>query len=114
MLNPELKYWDIKYYYAIHCTKMALRFKPHVSYNRFTVRLNSWMTIEDAINSPKSCADCKHHYHNESKEDFIRRHTVLNNEWIPVIAYKENRFNFKPKHTLRHRFIRLFKKHGSI
>ena len=49
---PELKYWDIIYYYKIHCARQIEQWKNPVSYNAFCIRLKK-MDLRDAIYMPR-------------------------------------------------------------
>ena len=119
---PELKYWDIIYYYKIHCSRQIEQWKNPVSYNAFCIRLKK-MDLRDAIYMPR--VEYNVRYRKKTPiQDEIRRKQINKYENIPVLDFeaidkvlftkREPMINTiqmpKPKKTLLQKFISLFKK----
>ena len=116
MTKTNFPIWDIKFYYGIHINRQKMLGCTPVSYPQFYRRLRSWMTLHDAIYTPR----CEYNVRNHKKhpiQDHIRRVKTLKDENVqvidlPPIQKPMARYNMKPpkKTTLRERFLSLFKK----
>ena len=123
--------WDIKYFRWIHKQKQLAMWREYVSYPQFRRRLESWMTLRDAIYTP--CTLCQRRYRKSKTpiQDSIRRRATLREENIQILDFDEMKkieamkHNIKfipcdkhwhllppeqPKPTFRDRFISFFKK----
>lgn len=123
--------WDIKYFRWIHKQKQLAMWREYVSYTQFRRRLETGMTLRDAIYSP--CAVCQRRTRKPKHpiEDNIRRRATLREENIQIIdldelwkieAMKHNTQYIpcdkhwnplpleQPKPTLRDRFISFLKR----
>lgn len=112
--------WDIKFYYWIHCNKQKANGNNPTTYSAFSKRLKQ-MTLHDAIYSPRVESQVRRNLkHYPTSEDNYRRRMKLNEENIQILDLDEipmkelktkwkNRIVFKPKPTLRDRFLNLFK-----
>lgn len=122
----EKQYWDIKYYYSVHCQKMRNQNLTPVSYCNFCKRIRK-MTLHDAIYMPRVEYQVKSWMKVKHKDDFIRRNLILKDENVQILTFEEiekretkhhltpkqipmAKYNMKPKKTLLQRFISLFKK----
>lgn len=118
----ETQYWDLKYYYWVHCQRQKLQWLHPVTYQAFCRRLDK-MTLHDAIYMPR--VEYNVRYRKKTPiQDEIRRKQINKYENIPVLDFeaidkvlftkREPMINTiqmpKPKKTLLQRFISLFKK----
>jgi len=137
--STVLRYWDIKYYYRLHCIRQNVAGNIPVSYPAFCIRLKK-MNLHDAIYSPRVEYNVRHRK-DTPIQDEVRRRQINKEQNIPVLDFQqikllEHRYyhhmyprsysgsfpsatadgtNFKPmiqppKKSLWKRFISLFKK----
>ena len=113
---PNFKFWDLKYYYQIHCAKQKAQWLNPVSYERFTDRLKK-MNLYDAIHTPRAeyqVRDVKS-YRAAPIQDEVRRKQIEKEENIQVLHFDhmkklENKIQIpKPKQSLLIRFISFLK-----
>lgn len=113
MNNPNLKYWDYKYYYWIHCKKC---WPNATSYQSFMRRINRWWMLKDAIYTPQSNNITKEQRANREKmiNDYLENFTPKMNydkEYHQKISKeRKNYYNFKPKKTRREKIKERFHK----
>jgi hypothetical protein len=123
---PRFPYWDLKYYYQVHCQKQKAQDKTPVSYAAFCNRLRH-LNLHDAIHYPRVNGRARNTTVKATPDDFHRRLHTLNEENVQIldldkleeieqekpVVYprKVNRTQIpKPKQNLRNRFISFFKK----
>lgn len=137
MLNTiEYQYWDLKYYYEIHCKRQKADGNIPLKYDQFIKRLR-FMNLHDAIYTPRA-KEVKTWESKTPVEDNIRRTQKLKEQNIQVLDFDEideleqkqkiepywesivdiierrkkntNRIQIpKPKQSLLHRFLSLFR-----
>lgn len=121
---------DIKFYYWIHVNRQVAMGKSFVSYPQFYRRLRDWMLLHDAIYTPRAESQVRKK-RQPKVEDNIRRSQTLKSENVQIIdldtlreleckpienvlqdnpTLMVNKYNFKPKPSLRIRFISFLKK----
>lgn len=118
---PNFQFWDIKYYYKVHCAKQRQRGRHPLSYPAFCVRLKK-MTLHDAIYTPRCEYNVRHRDRKTPIQNAIRRDQINREENIQIPDLHEleritpqfygwrNRIQMpKPKKSLWRRFISLFK-----
>lgn len=123
---PRYPYWDLKYYYEIHCKKQRANGLNPVSYSTFNHRLKT-LNLHDAIHHPRVEYQVRRKPQEPTVNDYQRRVHELAEENVlivdldklvelekekPVIyprKAKQPKTN-KPKQNLFLRFISLFKK----
>ena len=123
LYNP----WDIKYFRWIHRQKQIAMWKDYVSYPQFRRRLESWMTLRDAIYTPCTVYQRRTRRSKTPIQDNIRRRATLREENVHIpslddmVAIEDKRYIRCDKHfnpiqpkqpqpTLRDRFISFFKR----
>lgn len=131
----RLPYWDKKFYYNIHCNRQRADWNEPLSYDWFIWRLRKWMNVHDAIYTPAAKRRDRWEY-KATPEDNARRRQKLNEENVMILDFdeidelerkqqpveitvkqevkpivrKQNRIQIpKPKQSLLHRFISLFR-----
>lgn len=131
----RLPYWDKKFYYWIHCNRQRADWNEPLSYDWFIWRLRKWMNVHDAIYTPAAKRRDRWEY-KATPEDNARRRQKLNEENVMILDFdeidelerkqqpveitvkqevkpivrKQNRIQIpKPKQSLLHRFISLFR-----
>ena len=110
--------WDIKYFRWIHKQKQLAMWREPVSYPQFRRRLESWMTLRDAIYTPCVLYQRRTHKSKTPIQDKIRRRATLMEENVHIpslddLVVIENLKPIQPKQaklTLRDRFISFFKR----
>ena len=120
---PNFQRWDLKYYYQIHCQRQKAQGNTPVSYSNFVNRLKK-MNLHDAIYTPR----VERQVRDTNKtpiQDRIRRRQINKEENIQILdldnltklemkelktKWKNKVVFYKPKQTLRDRFLSLFKK----
>ena len=127
MLKTNFPHGDIKYYYQIHVKKQKEKWLNPVCYPSFYRRIRSWMTLHDAIYFPRVEYHVTKHRQNPIQDNLRRMKTLKENN-IQILTFEEiehleqqlltlnqkeemaNKYNFKPKPSLRIRFISFLKK----
>ena len=125
MLKTNFPHGDIKYYYQIHIKKQKEKWLNPVCYPSFYRRIRSWMTLHDAIYYPRVEYHVTKHRQNPIQDNLRRMQTLKENN-IQILTFEEiehleqkllqpneedmARYNFKPKPSLRIRFISFLKK----
>lgn len=116
----DYEYWDLKFYYQIHCNRQKADGNIPLKYDQFIKRLKV-MNLHDAIYRPRTYAA----YDKKPKtpiQDDLRRMKKLKDENVQILSLDEltqietpnlrkaNKIQMpKPKQTLRHRFTSLFR-----
>lgn len=113
-------YWDIKYYYGIHCDIQRSRDLTPVTYAAFRKRVKT-MELADAVSMPRveyNVRDMKK-IRERPIQDKIRRKQINKEENIPVLDFEQidkvlfnkrdykimANYNMKPKRSLFQRMI---------
>lgn len=127
MLNTtDFKYWDLKYYYQIHCRRQKADGNIPLKYDQFIKRLRV-MNLHDAIYTPRA-KEVKIWESKTPVEDNIRRTQKLKEQNVQIldldelikIEHKyakkqtkqtktEKTEEIRPKQSLLDRFISLFR-----
>ena len=123
---PNFQFWDIKYYYRVHCAKQRQRGNHPVSYPAFSARLKK-MNLHDAIYTPRCEYNVRHRDLETPIQNEIRRRQINKEENIHILdlnqidavlthgrQHKVYAQQFqpmipKPKKSLWRKFISLFK-----
>lgn len=122
MSYATFKQWDIKYFRKLHVAKQKSQWNSPVSYPTFTRRLHK-MNLHDAIYFPRVEYNVRSQTPKTPIQDNIRRMQTLKEENVQILDLDEltkienielpkknkNRYHFKPKQSLRNRFISFFK-----
>ena len=120
MPMTNLQYWDIKYYYQIHCERQRSMDLTPVTYAAFRKRVKK-MNLHDAIYMPRveyNVRDMKK-IMERPIQDEIRRKQINKEENIPVLDFEQidkalfnkrdykimANYNMKPKKSLFQRII---------
>ena len=135
----RLPYWDKKFYYNIHCNRQRADWNEPLSYYWFILRLRKWMNVHDAIYTPAAKKTRRWEYKTTPEDNARRRQKlneenvmILDFDEIDELEAKlrekfsedvrpmfenkipkprkQNRIQIpKPKQSLLHRFISLFR-----
>lgn len=115
---PKYLYWDMKYYYQIHCARQTAMWNHPIAYETFTRRLKR-MNLHDAVYSPRTESQVRdiNKIRKNPIQDAVRRKQIEKEENVQVIHpvrvaghRKPNRIQMpKKKPSLRNRFISFFK-----
>lgn len=119
----QFPYWDLKYFYQVHCRKQQLQWLTPVGYNQFIKRVKK-MSLHDAIHYPRNDGQVRNTTVKPTVEDYQRRVHILNEENVQIVDLdkleqiekpviyprKANKIQIpKPKQNLFLRFISFFK-----
>lgn len=118
------QFWDLKYYYQVHCARQKALGKIPVTYHAFCNRLKK-MNLHDAIYSPRVESQVRDRKPKVTIADKYRRRQALNDENVQYIDFENTRnveasFQKKKQNTIKipkpnpirnwwYRFISFFK-----
>ena len=81
---PNFQRWDKKYYYQIHCDRQKAQGNTPLSYSAFVNRLRWWMSLYDAIYTPR--AEFQVRDTNKTPiQDAVRRRQINKEENIQIL-----------------------------
>jgi len=98
------QYWDLKYYYKIHCDRQQQLGNTPTAYISFTQRLKK-MNLHDAIYTPRVEYQVRDHTEKAPIQARLRRIETLRQANIPIISIPEK----SSKPWLLDRFISIFR-----
>lgn len=113
MTNSQ--YWDIIFYYDIHCKRQQANWLNPVTYWIFCRRLKK-MNLHDAIYTPRAEQQVKRKKQPPTEQDFNRRIQELKEENVNIVTFEHmekveqnSQLEPKPKQNWWNRFISLFR-----